>query len=152
MYWTITLRNRLQCYMYFRQRLWRMSILQFQNTTFKRSSYCLKRLFHIISFEDKKDIRPLIHNAHYVYTGKRYITEKSYVTFACKYFAYKFTGFKFQRGSCKAIQFVGTTSLYFKSTVLFTSNWLCIYSIMLSLVYGEIQEYMYTTLCVRKIL
>lgn len=39
-----------------------------------------------------------------------------------------------------------------RHTVLFTSNWLCIYSIMLSLVYGEIQEYMYTTLCVRKIL
>lgn len=139
--------------MYFRQRLWRMSILSFQNTTFKRSSYCLKRLFHIISFVDQKDIRPLIHSADYVYTGKRYITEKSYVTFACNYFAYsKFAGFEFQRGSCKAIQFVGTTSLYFKSTVLFTSNWLCIYSIMLSLVYGEIQEYMYTTLCVRKIL
>lgn len=62
--------------MYFRQRLWRMSILSFQNTTFKRSSYCLKRLFHIISFVDQKDIRPLIHNADYVYTGKRYITEK----------------------------------------------------------------------------
>lgn len=39
-----------------------------------------------------------------------------------------------------------------KALYYFTSNWLCIYSIMLSLVYGEIQEYMYTTLCVRKIL
>lgn len=33
---------------------------------------------HIRSFVDQKDIRPLIHNADYVYTGKRHVMSPSH--------------------------------------------------------------------------